>query len=184
MWLKGHFTQIIKRRKKKLNSFSLTFLVTSGHAECFGFIYQVLRQTVRFSTNSVLRCQLITQNAEINKAKGERGKFNCTFLCTSPLLSVSVVCQTMHSLLHPTVIPLHPHVCIVCQWVCVFCVCLLKWDLNAILLCLVHETPSEYVRTQSNTCKQCFCFFNLLRQIVAFSWHPLCFSMFSLMSPI
>lgn len=44
---------------------------------------------------------------------------------------VSVVCDMMHYSLHPMVILLHPHVCIVCQWVCVyvrFCVCLLKWQ--------------------------------------------------------
>lgn len=52
----------------------------------------------------------------------------------------------MHCSLHPMVILLHPQVCIVCQWVCVWsCECLLKWQSYVVQSCLVCERDNRRV---------------------------------------
>lgn len=66
-----------------------------------------------------------------------------------------------------SVAPTHLRCVPVSVCVCFVCACLNETCMPAILLCLVRKTPSEYVCTQLNTCKQCF--FYLLKQIVAFS---------------
>lgn len=156
--IKGSFHPCNKNGKK-LNIFSYLLW---HHTESFGFISQVLRIILsdscrHLSANSVLRWQLITQNMEIKIAKLSEENGTVHFYASLHLYQFFV---RWYILFHISLLFCCTHTFALCasECMCVFCVCLLKWDLYAILLCLLCKTSSEYVCTQLNTCKQCFFF--------------------------
>lgn len=153
--IKGSFHPYNKKWKK-LNIFSY---LLRRHAESFGFISQVLRTVfVRFppSPRYKLSVEVAAGHSKHGdkNGKGERGKWNRKFLCISPPLSDTFSPASLCYSVAPTrlrCVPVSVCVCFVCA------------RLNETCMpfgCVSYvKTPSEYVCTRLNTCKQCcFCF--------------------------